>query len=86
MKAFYLKRCLVWPNVKVEFISKLTTNPDERVKESMDNRTLLFTQTAAGYTNIFTIAADGTGGRKTYDWGKSNVNITLDHQMENTFT
>jgi tricorn protease len=85
--AFISRGALFVSNVKGEFIQKLTTNPDERVKEVLwlkDNRTLLFTQTAAGYTNIFTIAADGTGKEKRHTTeAKSNVNITLDHQMEN---
>lgn len=85
--AFISRGELFVSDVKGKFIKKITTNPDERVKEVKwlkDNRTLLYNQTAAGYTNLYTIAADGTGKEKRLtNEAKNNVNIILDHEMKN---
>ncbi len=85
--AFISRGELFVSDVKGKFIKKITTNPDERVKEVKwlkDNRTLLYNQTAAGYTNLFNIAADGTGKEKRLtNEARNNVNIILDHEMEN---
>ena len=85
--AFISRGELFVSDVKVKFIKKITTNPDERVKEVKwlkDNRTLLYNQTAAGYTNLFNIAADGNGKEKRLtNVARNNVNIILDHEMEN---
>lgn len=85
--AFISRGELFVSDIKGKFIKKINTNPDERVKEVKwlkDNRTLLFNQTAAGYTNLFTIPADGTGTEKRLtNEAKNDVNISLDHKMEN---
>ena len=85
--AFISRGELFVSDIKGKFIKKLNTKPDERVKEVKwlkDNRTLLYNQTAAGYTNLFTIAADGTGTEKRHTKeAKNNAGIVLDHKMEN---
>lgn len=85
--AFISRGELFVSDIKGKFIKKLNTNTEERVKEIKwlkDNKTLLFNQTASGYTNLFTIAADGTGTEKRLtNEAKNNVNIILDHKLEN---
>lgn len=85
--AFISRGELFVSDVKGKFIKKLNTNSNERVKEVKwlkDNRTLLYNQTAAGYTNLFTIAADGTGKEKRLtNEARNNANIILDHEMGN---
>ncbi len=85
--AFISRGELFVSDIKGMFIKKLNTNPDERVKEVKwlkDNRTILYNQTASGYTNLFTIAADGTGAEKRLtNEAKNNISIVLDHKMEN---
>ena len=84
--AFISRGELFVSDTKGKFIKKLNTNPDERVKEVKwlkDNRTLLYNQTASGYTNLFTIAADGTGEEKRLtNEAKNNASIVIDHKME----
>ncbi|SDK21485.1 tricorn protease [Catalinimonas alkaloidigena] len=62
--AFVSRGELFVSDVEGKFIRQLRTNPTERVEEVKwldDNRTLLFSQTADGYPNWFTMAADGSG-------------------------
>lgn len=84
--AFISRGELFVSDIKGKFIKKLNTNPNERVKEVKwlkDNRTLLYNQTASGYTNLFTIAADGTGEEKRLtNEAKNNASIAIDHKME----
>ncbi|MFZ1788067.1 MAG: S41 family peptidase, partial [Saprospiraceae bacterium] len=85
--AFIARGALFVSDIKGKFIKQLPTSPGERVTEVKwlkDNRTLLFLQTAAGYTNIFTIAADGTGSaiRQTNE-AANNIGLVLDNKLEN---
>lgn len=84
--AFISRGELFVSDIKGKFIKKLNTNPNERVAEVKwlkDNRTLLYNQTASGYTNLFTIAADGTGEEKRLtNEAKNNASIAIDHKME----
>src|SRR5690554_608590 len=85
--AFISRGELFVSDIKGKFIQKINTNPNERVKEVKwlkDNRTLLYNQTASGYTNLFIIPADGTGKEKRItNEKKNNANIVLDNKMEN---
>ncbi|MBA6153013.1 S41 family peptidase [Gelidibacter maritimus] len=85
--AFISRGELFVSDIKGKFIKKINTNPNERVKEVKwlkDNRTLLFNQTVSGYTNLFTIAADGMGEEhRITKEEKNNANIVLDHKLEN---
>ncbi|MBP7644484.1 MAG: PD40 domain-containing protein [Saprospiraceae bacterium] len=85
--AFIARGALFVSDIKGKFIKQLPTSPGERITEVKwlkDNRTLLFLQTAAGYTNIFTIAADGTGSaiRQTNE-AANNIGLVLDNKLEN---
>jgi tricorn protease len=54
-------------DVEGKFIQQAANSTGERAKEikwMSDNRTLLFTETWNGYTNLYTMPADGTGERK----------------------
>jgi len=58
-----------------KFIQQINRNSAERVKEvkwMSDNKTLLFNQTLDGYTNWYTIAADGNGASKQLTSDKRN--------------
>ena len=84
--AFVSRGVLFVSDTKGKFIKELATNPDERIVEVKwlkDNRTLLYNQTASGYTNLFTIAADGTEKEKRLTKeAKNNVNITLNNSLK----
>ena len=50
-----------------KFVRKIERNSGERVTEAKflaDNRTVIYTQTLGGYTNWYTVPADGTGKPK----------------------
>lgn len=85
--AFVSRGELFVSDVKGKFVKKINTNSSERVLEVKwlkDNRTLLFNQTANGYSNLYSISADGKGGEKRLtDETQNNVNITLDPKLEN---
>jgi tricorn protease len=62
-------------DVEGKFIQKIERPAAERaleVKWLADNRTLLFTQTLGGYQNLYTIAANGSGGLKQLTTDKRN--------------
>lgn len=84
--AFISRGILFVSDIKGKYIKQLATNPYERITEVKwlkDNKSLLFTQTSGGYTNIFSISADGSGSaiRRT-DEAKNNVGLILDPKME----
>jgi tricorn protease len=79
--AFVSRGELFVSDIKGKFIKHITTNPTERVLEVQwlkDNKTVLYNRTHQGYTNLFTINAEGTTPEKqlTKDL-RNNVNITL---------
>lgn len=62
--AFVARGELFVSDIEGKFISEVNRNTAERVREvkwTSDNKTLLFNQTLAGYTNWYTITADGKG-------------------------
>lgn len=68
-------------DVEGKFIQQIERGSVERVKEirwMSDNKTLVFTQTLEGYTNLYTIRADSAGSLKqlTSD-KKNNRNLAL---------
>ena len=79
--AFVSRGELFVSDVEGKFIQQINRRSAERVKEvkwMSDNRTLLINQTLDGYTNLYTIAADGNGIVKqlTSD-SKNNRNMAL---------
>jgi len=84
--AFVSRGELFISDIKGKFVRQLNTTPDERVLEVKwlkDSRTLLYNQTANGYTNLYTISADrdGTEKRVTNE-AKNHINIILDHKLK----
>ncbi|MEM1339292.1 MAG: S41 family peptidase [Bacteroidota bacterium] len=73
-------------DVKGKFIKHIQTKKTERVKEVhwlKDNKTLLYTRTDKGYSNIFTIAADGTQAEKQHTKDtRNNLNLSLDSERK----
>lgn len=80
--AFVSRGELFVSDIKGKIIQQLKTNPLGRVMEAKwlaDNKTIIFTQTAStGFTNLFTIPADGKGAEKqlTQD-AQNNRDLTL---------
>nr|WP_298899843.1 S41 family peptidase [uncultured Psychroserpens sp.] len=85
--AFISRGELFVSDIKGKFIKKLNTTPDERVLEVKwlkDSRTLIYNQTSNGYSNLYTISADRDGTEKRLtDEARNNINIVLDHKLEN---
>ncbi len=62
-------------DVEGKFVRQIKRGSSERVREvkwMSDNKTLLFSQTFDGYTNWYTIQADGSGGLKQITKDKKN--------------
>lgn len=62
-------------DVEGKFVQQVNRGSAERVREvrwMSDNKTILFTQTADGYTNLFTIRADSSGAAKQLTNDKRN--------------
>lgn len=77
--AFVSRGELFVSDVEGKFIQIINRGSAERVKEVKwltDNKTLLFAQTLGGYTNYYTIAADGSSSLKQITSDKNN-NRTL---------
>lgn len=62
--SFVSRGALFVSDVEAKFIQNIPTSMRERVKEVKwlaDNRTLLYNETFNGFSNLYTIAADGNG-------------------------
>jgi tricorn protease len=73
--AFVSRGELFVSDVEGKFVQQLNRKSAERVVEvkwMSDNKTLLFNQTLDGYTNLYTIAADGNGLIKQLTAEKKN--------------
>ncbi|MGB8706135.1 MAG: S41 family peptidase, partial [Gillisia sp.] len=85
--AFISRGELFVSDIKGKFVKKINTNSGERVKEVKwlkDNRTLLNSQTSTGYTNLYTISADGKNDQKRLtSEAKNDVNLVLGHDLDN---
>ncbi len=84
--AFVSRGELFVSDVKGKFVKLIPTNTKERVQEVLwlkDNKTILFSRTDGGYTNLFTIAADGSQKEKRHTKDlRNNVNIVFDAEQE----
>ncbi len=84
--AFVSRGELFVSDVKGKFVKHIPTNTKERVQEVLwlkDNKTILFSRTDGGYTNLFTIAADGSQKEKRHTKDlRNNVNIVFDSEQE----
>lgn len=73
--AFVSRGELFVSDIEGKFIKKINRSSTERVGEVKwlnDNKTLVFNQTLDGYTNLYTIAADGNGSLKQLTNDKKN--------------
>jgi len=73
--AFVSRGELFVSDIDGKFIKKINRSSTERVGEVKwmnDNKTLVFNQTLDGYTNLYTIAADGNGSLKQLTNDKKN--------------
>ena len=79
--AFVSRGELFVSDVKGKFIKQIAIKNTERVKEVewlKDNKTLLYTRTNKGYTNIFSITADGSHAEKQHtDEARNNQNLSF---------
>jgi tricorn protease len=79
--AFVSRGELFVSDVEGKFVQQVNRNSAERVKEvkwMTDNRNLLINQTLDGYTNLYSINADGTGTLKQVTTGDKNCrSITM---------
>ncbi len=67
-------------DIEGKFIKQINRGSAERVREvkwMSDNKTLLFSQTLEGYTNWYTINADGSGGLKQITKDKKNNRLLV---------
>ncbi len=79
--AFVSRGELFVSDVEGKFVQQINRGSSERVKEvkwMSDSKSLLFNQTALGYSNWFSVSADGNGGMKqlTTDT-KNNRSISM---------
>ena len=69
---------------KCKYLQKLPTKAAERISEVVwgeDSRTLYFTRTHGGWTNLYRLAADGTGTEEEVFLSDNNVkNLTVNHK------
>ncbi len=73
--AFVSRGELFVSDIEGKFIQQVKRGSAERVRQlrwMQDNKTLIFTQTLDGYTNLCTIAADGSGTLKQVTNDKKN--------------
>jgi len=84
--AFVSRGELFVSDIEGKFVSKMNTTKDERILEVKwlkDNRTLLYNQTSNGYSNLYTISADGKGKEKRLtNESQNNVNIVIGTKHE----
>lgn len=73
-------------DTKAKFLQKLETPANERVDEvvwAKDSKTIYYTRTNKGWTNIFKIAADQSSAEKAVFTSKNNVkNLTVNHKND----
>jgi len=82
--ALVIRGGLYVSDTKCKFLQKLPTPADERVDEVVwgdDSRTLWYTRTNKGWTNLYRTAADGSAGETPVYLSSNNVkNLTANHK------
>lgn len=82
--ALVIRGGLYVSDTKCKFLQRLDTPSDERVDEVVwgsDSRTIYYTRTNGGWTNVFKIAADGSGSEAEVYISRNNVkNLTVNHK------
>ena len=82
--ALVIRGGLYLTDPKVKFIQRLSTPSDERVGEAVwgnDSKTIYYTRTEKGWTNIYKIAADGSAGETPVFVSENNTkNLRMNHK------
>ena len=82
--ALVIRGGLYISDTKCKFLQRLSTPADERVSEVIwadDSKTIYYTRTNKGLTNIYKIAADGSAGESVVYLSKNNVkNLVKNHK------
>lgn len=77
--ALVIRGALYVTDTKCKFLQKLDTPQNERVDEvlwSKDNRTIYYSRTNKGWTDLYKIAADGSSAEKCV-WTSDNNSVSL---------
>ena len=84
--ALVIRGGLYLADTKCKFLQKLPTPSDERVDEvvwSQDNKTIYYTRTEKGWTNLYKIAADGSAGETPVFTSQNNTKcLNADQKRE----
>ncbi len=84
--ALVIRGGLYVSDTKCKYLRKLDTPSDERVDEVVwaeDSKTLYYTRTDRGWTNLFRIAADGSAGESSVFLSENNTNsLQADRKRE----
>ena len=82
--ALVIRGGLYISDTKCKFLQKIATPSDERVSEVLwgnDSKTIYYTRTNKGWTNIYKIAADGSSGESVVYLSQNNVkNLVKSHK------
>ena len=82
--ALVIRGGLYISDTKCKYLQRLATPSDERVSEVVwgdDSKTLYYTRTDKGWTNLFRIAADGSAAETAVFTSRNNTkNLTLNHK------
>lgn len=82
--ALVIRGGLYLSDPKCSFLQKLPTPADERVSEVLwadDSKTIYYTRTDKGWTNLYKIAADGSHGEAAVYLSENNVkNLVKNHK------
>lgn len=82
--AIVIRGDLYISDTKCKFLQQLPTPADERVSEVIwgeDSKTIYYTRTNRGWTNLFKIAADGSEGESAVYLSQNNVkNLVKNHK------
>lgn len=84
--ALVIRGALYVTDAKCKYLQQLQTPADERVDEvewAADNKTVYFTRTNKGWTNLYKIAADGSAAEKAVFTPENNVkSLTLSNKRD----
>ena len=84
--ALVIRGGLYLTDPKCKFLEKLPTPTDERVSEvkwGNDSKTIYYTRTNRGWTNLYKIAADGSGEETVVFLSQNNVkNLVKNHKSD----
>ena len=84
--ALVIRGGLYISDTKCKYLQKIPTPADERVDEVVwadDSKTIYYTRTDKGWTNVYCIAADGTTGESPVFLSNNNTkNLEMNHKRD----